>query len=434
MSCRISVHVSVIVALMLSAGSSSVSADVIRLKNGGEVRGHIDRNTLRSDSKSFTIETLSGAIVIVDRKHLKFIVRRPLLVEEYETRAKLTADTVEAHWELAEWCTKNRLAEQHRECLQRIVDLEPENEKARLALGFTKYNGTWMTKDGIKRTQGFVRYKGRYITTQEHTLFMKSDAQRELEREWHKTIRLWKAWLNGKSPERRNDGLAELRNIMEPAAVPALMRYFQDSSQDQRLMYVSILSQIPGPRPVAALVEQSLKDSDHVIRDWALDAIQPRQFATAASHYLNNLKSDRNTIIGRAAVGLAKVGDGEAVPGLIDALVTTHYFRVKVPDRSNTYSFAADGSGTGSRRSPLPPDIEAKLRTGQLPYGVILLPPSFPGGQKMRVVRVKRTYQNSEVLAALKKLTGQSFGYDKRTWRLWLAAKSNGLVDTSTIP
>ena len=172
MSRRISVYAIVFSALMLLADFSNVSADVVRLNNGVEVRGQFDRSTLRSDSKSFTIKTLSGAVVIVDRKHLLFIVRRPLKVEEYETRAKLTPDTVEAQRELAEWCSKNRLAEQHRECMQRIVDLEPENEQARLALGFTKYNGKWMTQDDIKRAQGFVKYKGRYITTQEKEIKM----------------------------------------------------------------------------------------------------------------------------------------------------------------------------------------------------------------------------------------------------------------------
>ena len=439
MSRRISVHVWVItvlivIALTHSAGSYIVCADVIRLNNGGELRGQIDRSTLRSNSKSFTIETLSGAVVIVDRKHLQFIVRRPLMVEEYETRAKSTPDSVEAHRKLADWCSEHRLAEQHTECLRRIVNLEPENESARLALGFTKYHGKWMTKDDIKRAQGFVKHRGRFITTQEHALIMKSDAQRELEREWHKKIRLWKGWLNGKSRERRNDGLAELRNIVEPEAVPAMMLYFQDSPKNQRIMYVNILSQIPGPRPVVALVERSLNDSDYGIRYQALDAIQPSQFATAASHFIGNLKSDQNKIIERAAVGLAKVGDGEAIPRLIEALVTTHYFRVKVPDRRNTYSFATDGSGTGSRSSVLPPEIEAQLRTGQLPYGVILLPPNTPGGQKMKTVTVKRVFRNAEVLVALKKLTGQSFRYDKRSWRLWLAAKNRGLIDTSAIP
>ena len=31
-----------------------------------------------------------------------------------------------------------------------------------------------------------------------------------------------------------------------------------------------------------------------------------------------------------------------------------------------------------------------------------------------------------EVLAALRKITGESFGFDERTWRLWWAAKKNG--------
>jgi hypothetical protein len=31
-----------------------------------------------------------------------------------------------------------------------------------------------------------------------------------------------------------------------------------------------------------------------------------------------------------------------------------------------------------------------------------------------------RVYQNEEVLLALKKLTGQDFGYDVASWRRWL--------------
>ena len=36
-----------------------------------------------------------------------------------------------------------------------------------------------------------------------------------------------------------------------------------------------------------------------------------------------------------------------------------------------------------------------------------------------RVAVVTRSFQNVEVLAALRKLTHEDFGYDKRTWLLW---------------
>jgi len=35
-------------------------------------------------------------------------------------------------------------------------------------------------------------------------------------------------------------------------------------------------------------------------------------------------------------------------------------------------------------------------------------------------MRVPFTYQNSEVLSALVKLTGHDFGYDRAAWRSWL--------------
>lgn len=262
----------------------------------------------------------------------------------------------------------------------------------------------------------------------------KTEVERELEREWYKKIRLWKSWLSWKTAERRSRGLAELREITQPEAVPALKHFFQNvPNKIHRSLYVRILSQIPGPHPVSALVEQSLRDSAYEIRDLALEAITEDQFETAVEFFIENLKSDRNYVIRRAAIGLAKVGGEEAIPELINALVTTHTFRIKVPDTSNTYSFGTDGSlGTSGPR--LPPEIEYQLRTGQLPYGVIVLPSAQAQRQKAKIITVRREIRNSEVLAVLEKFTDRSFRYDQRSWKLWLAAKNKGLIDTSTVP
>ncbi|MEZ6067956.1 MAG: hypothetical protein R3B90_20090 [Planctomycetaceae bacterium] len=70
----------------------------------------------------------------------------------------------------------------------------------------------------------------------------------------------------------------------------------------------------------------------------------------------------------------------------------------------------------------LPPEVEVQLRTGQLPFGAIVLPP--PGvPQKFRRVRVNTQLQNVDVLAALEKLSDQSFRLRSATWRLWWAAE-----------
>ena len=39
--------------------------------------------------------------------------------------------------------------------------------------------------------------------------------------------------------------------------------------------------------------------------------------------------------------------------------------------------------------------------------------------QTTRIVTIKGDVKNAEVLEALKKITGQDFGYNKRTWEAW---------------
>jgi hypothetical protein len=106
---------------------------------------------------------------------------------------------------------------------------------------------------------------------------------------------------------------------------------------------------------------------------------------------------------------------------LIDSLITTHEYAIRVPGGGTAASFGVDGS-MGGGGSVLPQGIEAGLRTGQYPNGVIVL--NTPGvSMPQRTMMVAVDQQNAAVLTALQKLTGENYGYDERLWRLWWAAK-----------
>ena len=66
----------------------------------------------------------------------------------------------------------------------------------------------------------------------------------------------------------------------------------------------------------------------------------------------------------------------------------------------------------------LPPQLQGLAATGQLPYGAIVIPPANQP-RTTRTVTIKAEVKNAEVLAALKKITGQDFGYNKRAWEAW---------------
>lgn len=411
---------------LLLAGSSISRADLVRLKSGGEIRGQVDRKSSGPSSSTVVIETLSGATIVIDRAQVQFVSRRPLLVEEYETLARRTPDTVKDQWQLAEWCRKSGLRNQRETHLTRVVEIDPAHEEAHQALGHTLHDGVWMTRDELMTSQGYVKYKGKYITQQELDLHEKTRAEIEAEREWFGKVRLWHGWITGRNDDRRVQGLEELKKIDEPAAVVALSKTFADETNPAlRAIYLQILEGIPGDRAVPAIVRQSLHDVDNELRYRALNALKPEQHSIAAPYYVRELRNDQNPIVCRAGQALARVGDESCIPKLIEALVTTHKYKVSIPEKKGSLTMGTNGAfslGGGSAGNMLvPPELAAMIASGQVPPSALSQGTGPP--ERVRVVTIKYDHQNAEVLATLQRMTGESFGYEERTWNLWWTAK-----------
>jgi len=400
-----------------------LSADLVKLKSGGELRGQLDGDVSLKGRAPVVVSTVSGGLVAVEAVTVQFVTRRPFKVELYETRAKGTPKTIAAQWALAEWCREQGLRSQREDHLRILLELDPNHRPSRLALGYGKYDGKWMTRDEWNRSRGLVKHKGKYITPEELELIRKSEAELEREIAWHRKVKTWKNWLSNRYANRRAEGLKNLRKLTDPDAVPALSKNFSDESNKAlRAFYVKLLEKMKGAKPVAALVQQSLYDTDYEIRYAALNGISKDQYAIAVPYFIRELGNESVVVVRRAADGLQRVGDERAIPALVNALVTTHRYKVRVRDTSGSIGFTPGGS-FGTPQPTLPPQIEAMLRTGQLPNGVIVTEPE----QRVRtkVVTVKYNHQNRQVLAALQRLTGASHGYSKRDWLLWLASTKN---------
>jgi hypothetical protein len=414
-------------ALTCGLFPASVWADLIKLKSGGEVRGKIATIAATPATDTVTIETPTGATVTLPAADVQFITRRPPAVEEYEVRARHAADTVDAQWDLAQWCRERRLLTERTEHLQRVIDLDPDHEPARQALGHVWKDGAWVDLDVYMAARGFVKHKGRYITQQELDLLQKTAEELRREQEWNPKIRLWSVWLTGNRADRRQEALAALQGVEDPDAAPSVIRFLAGHAvRDVRLLGVAILSRSGGEKSANGLVRITLRDDDADVRAAALTGIPAAQYTTVRPLFIKELKNDANTIVCRAAAALQQVGNEDAISPLIDALITAHAFEVRVPALpGQTYSFSTDGSfGQGMA---LPPDIELALRTGQMPQGVMILPTPMEqvARQIGKTVVVRREFQNAEALAALQALTGEDYGYDERSWRLWWAAKKH---------
>lgn len=409
--------------------TAAASGDVVTLRSGGALRGSVlfSNGALAdpSDEATVTIKTLSGARITVPKADVATTVQRPRVEEEYETRVRDVADSVEAQWELAEWCRRNRLEDRQRKHLEAVIALEPDHETARSELGYVLRDGAWVKRAEIMRERGLVRHERRWVTPQERDLIIQTEARREQEQAWYSKIRLWHGWLTSGVATRSRKAVDELRRVRDPTAIPALAKYFSDDPNETlRILYVGVLKRIPGSTPVGPLVTQYLHDVAPVVRDAAFQALTAEHLEDALPYLLEGLRNDNNKVVRRAGAALEQVGDERAVPDLIKALITAHGQTIQMPERIPTTTFSSNGA-YGPAGIPLPPEIELALRTGHLPYGVGIhtSEPTY----RMRTVAIRVNQENQEVLEALQKITGESFGFDERIWQQWWVGKKSGL-------
>lgn len=427
--------------------SAAARADLVKLKSGGELRGvFLDEVAPgRAVKVPVRVETLTGGVITVSHEDVAFVTRRHRNLEEYEWRTRLAPPTADAHWELQGWCRTHGMKKERDEELRQVVTLDPTHEAAHRMLGHIREGGKWQTRDEAMAAKGYVKYKGKYLFPQEVELLEASNLHKESETAWHKKLHQWQSWLRSGNPSHQLQARQELEAITDPDAIAPLVKlYRNDSADDVRLIFVRTLARLQAPTAVHALVLQSLFDTSPSVRVAALEGIQGKSRDIAIPIYSKALSDSLNEVVLRAAVALGYFGDTDAVPALIDALVTTHTYRQVVQERG----YIAQGAIPGL------PQAQMTMTTPRIPLTLhgIPLPISLGGGApyplgtpsstttvpiptpviQNQVVEVTRQHQNVEVLAALRKLTREDFGYDQRTWKLWWSTQHGGAKTAAT--
>jgi hypothetical protein len=142
---------------------------------------------------------------------------------------------------------------------------------------------------------------------------------------WMPKLRALVSRLYGGDREKSRRARTELLNIDDPDAIPALSTYLGSSGNvEARHLYVMILHNMKGPKPVYYLVALSLYDSSPQIRSEARRAIREDQLDSARLLYIAALRSGPPKLARIAAIGLGEIGDprGDSVPYLINALIS----------------------------------------------------------------------------------------------------------------
>lgn len=367
---------------------SSAQADTYQLKTGGEVVGTLVE---RGDQGSYVVKTVEGVKLTLPRFDVvKIIPENPALLE-YESRARSLPDTVEAHRQLAAWCTENRLNEQADHHWQRLLKIDPADQQARESLDYQRHGNRWMTREQIMQERGLVMYRGRYRTPQDIALREAQEQAEKVEADWYGTLKNYRNWLT--NPRRSREAEEGIAQITDPHAVPALLKWLDDEpDQWTHRLLLETLQAIKHPDSIRTLVQLSIESPDPDERQQCIDYLLRLEDPISITPYVKRLtgKKNANVLVNRAAYALGQLGNAEAISPLIDALHTEHKY---VTRHGSDQQIAVGMSSAGG---------------GGLNVG----------GKGRKIIT--KQHQNLQVKRALNTLSGgEDYGYSEVAWRRW---------------
>lgn len=370
-------------------GHSSLSADVFLLKDGGRIEGEL-RNPKQSPRITFEVKLVGGGTVSLSADRVNRVITQSDAQIRYEKYLPRMPDTAEGNWIMAKWCHKHQLAELRKKHLRTAIELDPDHEEARRALGFVRIEGDWIDSAEFMKQNGYVRYKGGWRLRQEVEMQVQQENAELATVQWRKKLRMWRGWIGGK---RELDALSEIKGIRDRNAANALADILaKENSTDLQFLLIEVLGGLKTGIGTKVFVDGALKDNDSELRIIYLDQLLKYGRQDAIAVFIRALQSKNNRTVNRAAVGLSRLNATSAVLPLIDALSTTHAFIVNTGSGNLSGSFGRGlgGSGTGF---------------------------SAGGGPK----RIKRQLRNRSVHDTLVSLTKQDFDYEEPAWREWYA-------------
>lgn len=388
---------------VLALLSPLAAGDVLYLRTGGTVEGEI----LEQTEEVYRLRTSLGIVSVPVASVLR-VDPAPSPFAEYDRRREQAPDSAEGQFALAQWCDSVGMRAEKRKHLLRVIELDPEHAGARAALGYVRINGLWVDGRAAEKPAA-----SQPAASQPASL--PADPARliaQVQNDWTRRIRAIRMnMLDTGSARIAADGRKRILEIHDPLAILPLTRILSDGARYSRETLVLALSQFPQDEATLNLAAMALADPDEQIRRDVLSELLRRSDPRVIPQFREALLTDSDKLIRRAAVALGKLNSQAAVLDLVEVLTTQRRKVVEVP-ASIYFDACAQKYQSGSSVS-LGGFSNVQYRPS---VGVAFNPGAFaPTTLEERDVTVFRT----EVLEALRAITGQDFGFDAEAWRRW---------------
>jgi len=207
--------------------------------------------------------------------------------------------------------------------------------------------------------------------------------------------------------------------IREPAAADPIARILGAGGVEVRMLACEALSQIPSDEALRFLLGFVVADESDAVHQAAVDGLKRRSESRLVEPLVYTVARAAPPLRARAADAIAQLGLHEAVPALIANLRGVVYETVLVPEVREPRGFFV---GT---LIPYVAYLRPVIARGVATYDPVIGYVGAGGGasQAPETVLVPKTrrevVEQPFVLEALRRLSGEDFGYDQAAWRKW---------------
>lgn len=402
--------------MAVALGGAVASADIFTLKDGkvweGQVLGETDA-TIR-------VKTSIGGIVEIAKEQVEKREAMPPLKQVYRDRKKaIEPQTADAYWALGLWARSYRLSEEAREAFQIAVSLDPQHAGARQALGYERVDDKWLSPDERLRAKGLVEFRGRWMTEGERDRLLGAERDVQIERE---ILRYEQGGAADREAAKR-----ALGDLVKPGSEASLLGRYGRGGAAGRILLVDLLAGLSTAEAGEGLLRISLEERDAGVRAAAIRALKAKNDPAALDRALLALERAPDLWArGRAAEVLGELGDLRAVPALVDALYVRRLYEEAAP---------VELEGIPMTR-PIVIGKRVKVAKNVVAEEPVIADAWTVAGFREADApgRLPSYEVVPEAREALRKLTGQDYGYRREQWRAWWETEGKKRVEAPTPP
>ncbi|HZE98164.1 MAG TPA: HEAT repeat domain-containing protein [Planctomycetota bacterium] len=392
--------------LILLTAVAVAHADEVELTSGTVVEGKVE------DLGDSIRVVKSAGSAVYPKSMVRKITPKKTVEELYEERSSALKDAdVDGHLQLARWAAQQKLVKEALVEFRKVVALNPDHEEARVAAGFQKVNGKWLTEDEANQARGLVKHKGKWMTPEQRDLDNALEEQKELDKAIVHEVGVQIGHLKSPVEKTRQDAVAALARIEDKHKVKAYIAAIPSPQRELRKFVFQELGRMKDVTALRPLVRRSLWDEDEDLRPVAFRAVQDIGYPDTALFYVPFLAEESISARIRCVDAMALFKDLRVAPALLQALEN---------NMDLTRQFDKEGEAM----------TQLAGRTITMGDGSSITLPRSVRFNKADPLdknsRSKLQQEKASLIGTLGMITGQNFGDDIAKWRAWLQSKKAG--------